>query len=417
MTALSVPDLSVSDLLSGDPDLVWISRWVPLDITERVIGYTGVSQRPAEMPLALFGWGVGSRFTAKGSERLAALGGQWRAWASAWGRSDPWHAFVASTFADDSQAESVLIVPRVLALQYAHHTEFLTLDRSLLDELLPRLGVAGLGGGPPSVTVHPGRLTPQGYADAVREALRIIENGQCAKIVLSRDVVVEAEQLRVADLLARLRRQSPDTWVFSIDGLVGATPELLGGAHDRRFYARVLAGSASPDQSDWLWTSVKNQSEHAFAVASVAETIEPLLDLFQHPTVVLRLPDIAHLSTELTADLHPGVDLLQVVEAMHPTAAICGTPTAVAARRLAEIEGFDRGRYGGPVGWVDAAGGGELALALRCGQLESADGGRRIRLFAGAGIVEGSDPDAEVAETDHKLRPMLKALGIDGPVR
>jgi menaquinone-specific isochorismate synthase len=260
-------------------------------------------------------------------------------------------------------------------------------------------------------------LTPRGYADAVGRALSLISSGECVKIVLSRDVVVDPGEMRLADLIARLRRQSPDTWVFSIDGLVGATPELLGGAHDRRFYARVLAGSAPPEEADSLWASVKNQTEHAYAVASVTDTVGHLLDLSPHPTVVLKLPNIAHLSTELTADMHPGVGLVETVEAMHPTAAICGTPTATAARLLRQIEGFDRGRYGGPVGWLDAHGGGELALALRCGQVEEGASGARIRLYAGAGIVDGSDPDAEVAETDHKLRPMLKALGVTGLVR
>lgn len=409
MTVSTVPGLSVADLLSGDPELVWISRWVPLDMSEVVVGYTGVSQRPAQMPLALFGWGVQARFVARGPRRLNELAALWRAWSDAAGAGSRWHAFLAATFAADSEQESVLIVPQVLALHYAHHTDFVTTDPDALAALLPRLVSAPLGGdtGRPA-NARPGVLTAEGYADAVRRALWHIGRGECAKIVVSRDVVVDCNGVRLADLLARLRRQSPDTWVFSIDGLVGATPEMLGGAHDRRFYARVLAGSAPPSEAEALWGSVKNQSEHAFAVDSVAQTIGHLLDLMQHPTIVLKLPNIAHLSTELTADLHAGTSLLQVVEAMHPTAAICGTPTATAARLLHEIEGFDRGRFGGPVGWVDAAGGGELALALRCGQFEDE---ARIRLFAGAGIVAGSKPDAEVAETDYKLRPMLTALG------
>lgn len=411
-------DLSVADLLSGDPDQVWISRWVPLAMSEIVVGYTGVSQRPAEMPLALFGWGEAARFTARGPHRLAELQSQWEDWLRGAAQPSEWHAFLTATFADDSERDSVLVVPEVLALHFANRTEFFALDEGAVQRLVPRLGASELGGSEcEPVAAVPGELTPRGYADAVGRALSLISSGECVKIVLSRDVVVDPGEMRLADLIARLRRQSPDTWVFSIDGLVGATPELLGGAHDRRFYARVLAGSAPPEEADSLWASVKNQTEHAYAVASVTDTVGHLLDLSPHPTVVLKLPNIAHLSTELTADMHPGVGLVETVEAMHPTAAICGTPTATAARLLRQIEGFDRGRYGGPVGWLDAHGGGELALALRCGQVEEGASGARIRLYAGAGIVDGSDPDAEVAETDHKLRPMLKALGVTGLVR
>ncbi len=430
MPVSTVPDLCVADLIAGDPDFVWISRWVPLSIAETIVGYTGVSQRPAEMPLALFGWGEAARFVARGPNRLTDLQRQWDAWLSTVEQPSNWHAFVAATFSPDSGRDSVLVVPRVLALHFGRRTEFVTGDNEMLSRLLPRLDAFGPEDAfdledtadledtdPPESAAVPGALTPAGYADAVRAALGLISQGRCEKIVIARDVVVDSPEASTTDLLMNLRRQSPDTWVFSIDGLIGATPELLGGAHDRRFYARVLAGSAPPEEATSLWSSHKNQSEHAFAVASVTETIGHLLDLHSHPTVVLKLPNIVHLSTELTADLHSGVRLAEVIEAMHPTAAICGTPTSTAAQLLHQIEGFDRGRYGGPVGWVDAHGGGELALALRCGQMEECDSGLRIRLYAGAGIVEGSEPDAEVAETDHKLRPMLTALGVSGPVR
>lgn len=407
-----------------------------MSIAETIVGYTGVSQRPAEMPLALFGWGEAARFTARGPNRLTDLQRQWDAWLATVEQPSNWHAFVAATFSPDSGRDSVLVVPQVLALHFARHTEFVTVDNELVSQLLPRLDAFGpedafdleesgdhadapgrADADPLESAAVPGALTPAGYADAVRAALGLISQGRCAKIVIARDVVVDSPGASTTDLLRKLRRQSPDTWVFSIDGLIGATPELLGGAHDKRFYARVLAGSAPPEEAASLWGSHKNQSEHAFAVASVTETIGHLLDVHSHPTVVLKLPNIVHLSTELTADLDSGVRLAEVIEAMHPTAAICGTPTLTAARLLHEIEGFDRGRYGGPVGWVDAHGGGELALALRCGQMEECDSGLRIRLYAGAGIVEGSEPDVEVDETDHKLRPMLTALGVSGPVR
>jgi menaquinone-specific isochorismate synthase len=128
---------------------------------------------------------------------------------------------------------------------------------------------------------------------------------------------------------------------------------------------------------------------------------------------VLHLPNVMHLATDVAGVLDRSRDVppsvLELGAALHPTAAVCGTPTADAARMIAELEGMDRDRYAGPVGWVDAAGDGELGIALRCARLNDADPAR-LRLFAGCGIVAGSDPEAELAESDAKLVPMRDAV-------
>ena len=124
---------------------------------------------------------------------------------------------------------------------------------------------------------------------------------------------------------------------------------------------------------------------------------------------VLHLPNVMHLATDVTGVLADGASSLALAEALHPSAAVCGTPTAIADRVIADLEGMDRRRYAGPVGWIDASGDGEWGIALRTGEVDPGDPSR-MRLFAGCGIVAGSDPEAEVAESDAKLVPMRDAL-------
>jgi menaquinone-specific isochorismate synthase len=124
---------------------------------------------------------------------------------------------------------------------------------------------------------------------------------------------------------------------------------------------------------------------------------------------VLELPNVLHLATDVTGVAHPGASALALAAALHPTAAVCGTPTDAARSAIAELEQLDRERYAGPVGWIDASGDGEWAIALRCGQISETDP-RQIRLFAGCGIVAGSDPGEELAESNAKLVPMRDAL-------
>ncbi len=147
-------------------------------------------------------------------------------------------------------------------------------------------------------------------------------------------------------------------------------------------------------------------------MASVAEALAPFCSGMHVPDApyVLELPNVLHLATDIAAVADHGTSALRLAAALHPSAAVCGTPTEQARAMIAELERMDRGRYAGPVGWIDAHGDGEWGIALRCGQLDETDP-RQIRLFAGCGIVAGSDPAAELAEAAAKLVPMRDALG------
>jgi menaquinone-specific isochorismate synthase len=236
-------------------------------------------------------------------------------------------------------------------------------------------------------------------------------------VVLAHDLLAVAEHdIDVRAVLAGLAAGNPDCWTFAVDGLVGATPELLVSRTGDRVFSRVLAGTtarggnpaADTARVDALLHSAKDLAEHRFAVESLVASLAPhVRDLVvpaePHP---LELSNVTHLATDVVATLEDGSDVLDLLAAVHPTAAVGGTPSDVALDVLAELEPMNRGRYTGPVGWVDARGDGEWGIALRCAQLD----GPTARLFAGGGIVAGSDPDDEVLEAQAKLLPMREAL-------
>jgi menaquinone-specific isochorismate synthase len=248
-----------------------------------------------------------------------------------------------------------------------------------------------------------------------------IRAGELHKVVLARDLrAVASSVIDVRMLLARLAARYPGCYTFSCAGLAGATPELLIRRQGQEVSSLVLAGTAprggSPAQDDafgsGLLASAKDVEEHGYAAADVRGTLEPLcaeLSVAAQPSL-LRLANVQHLATRLTGRLagEPGTgpSALALAAALHPTAAVCGTPAAAALDLIRELEGMDRGRYGGPVGWVDAAGNGEWGIALRCAVLA----GPRARLFAGCGIVSDSKPEAELAEAQSKFRPVQQAI-------
>ncbi|WP_022868543.1 isochorismate synthase [Schaalia vaccimaxillae] len=265
---------------------------------------------------------------------------------------------------------------------------------------------------PTGLRTDVGKMTQDEWTASVQTMSERLRAGEASKAVMTRDLPVLADtRIDERFLLSRLSDLYPDTWRFCVDGLVGATPEMLGAAHAGRLESRVLAGTAAPGAGDSLMESAKDRSEHELAVSSVVDALAPLVsDLcFADTPFVLDLPNVSHLATDISASLN-GIGLLDTVEAVHPTAAVCGTPRIDALRLLGELERTERGRYSGPVGWIDAGGEGEFALALRCGQLE--DDGRTLRLFAGGGIMPDSDPEAELAETRAKMKPLLDALGL-----
>ncbi len=155
-------------------------------------------------------------------------------------------------------------------------------------------------------------------------------------------------------------------------------------------------------------SSAKDVEEHGLAVDSLRAAMEPLTEELTVPAWphLLKLANVQHLATRAHARMSPGVGALEAVAALHPTAAVGGTPTETAMRLIAEVEGMDRGGYAGPVGWIDGAGNAEWGIALRSAHVE----GSRARLYAGCGIVAGSDPASELAETESKFRVMREAL-------
>ena len=261
-------------------------------------------------------------------------------------------------------------------------------------------------------------LTEVGWLDAVARAVAEIGDGAYGKVVLARDRVVWTRAAFDPRLLVRrLAARFPSCFTFSVDGLVGATPELLARREGRDVTSLVLAGSAprgDDPETDaalgaQLAASRKEAGEHDFAVASVKTALDgwlPDLHADAEPWL-LRLDNVQHLATTVHGALtDPSIDALALAGRLHPTAAVCGTPTDAAREAITRLEGMDRGRYAGPVGWVDARGDGEFGIALRCAEVD----GARARLFAGAGIVEGSLPEAELEETRLKLRAMQSAL-------
>jgi menaquinone-specific isochorismate synthase len=333
-------------------------------------------------------------------------------------------AFGTFTF-DASSEGSALIVPRVLLGRDGHGQAWLTTVGAERDPDLRALGwpvapESALARPPAGVRWHDGSLPGPQWEQAVAEAVAAIKAGSLRKVVLAQDLFATAsEPIDVRALLRRLAVRYPDCFAFACDGMVGATPELLIRQTGRQVSALVLAGT-TPRGGDSaedealgaaLLASAKNTEEHAYAVASMREALEPLCDeLASQPRpTLIKLPNLQHLGTwvrgTLAADGTPR-SALGLAAAVHPTAAVCGTPTGAAFELIRELEHMDRERYAGPVGWVDAEGNGEWGIALRCAQLS----GRTARLFAGCGIVAGSDPAAELAEAQVKFRPMRGAL-------
>ena len=332
-------------------------------------------------------------------------------------------AFGSFVFDPDSAGRSVLVVPRTVV------------GRRDGRAWLTRIG-AGSAADPSSLILPPqaappraplgvrytqGALSPQDWQAAVREAVQRIGTGALDKVVLARDVVATAEEeIDPRWLVARLAEDYPSCWTYLVDGLVGATPEMLVRREGGLVTSRVLAGTirrsaaadVDPQLAATLARSGKDLEEHEYAVASVARSLAPFCSGMHVPDApyVLELPNVLHLATDVTAVARPGATALGLAAALHPSAAVCGTPTAAARGLISALEHLDRERYAGPVGWIDAHGDGEWAIALRCGQVEETDP-RRIRLFAGCGIVAGSDPEAELAESVAKLLPMREALG------
>ncbi|MGH2751056.1 MAG: isochorismate synthase [Actinomycetota bacterium] len=264
-----------------------------------------------------------------------------------------------------------------------------------------------------------GSSTPEvSWLDAVAAAERAVRNGQLEKVVLARDMRVWSKAaLSPRRLVKRLAQRFPECYAFSVDGLIGATPELLVRTEGRHVSSLILAGSIRRGRDEAedevlgrrLLDSTKDAVEHEIAVRSVTELWPQFCETMSMASSprLLKLANVQHLATDIRGGMREGHSSLEIAGALHPTAAVCGLPRNKAMDMIRELEGMSRARYAGPVGWVDAQGNGEWGIALRCAEL---DGGS-ARLFAGGGIVAGSTPEGELDETRIKLLAMQSALG------
>lgn len=277
-------------------------------------------------------------------------------------------------------------------------------------------------------TLHTGSLGEEDWKAAVAAGVAEIRTGALEKLVLARDIVATVPTgVNAAKVLRELAGRYRECWTYGVDGLVGATPEMLIQVEGRTAQARVLAGTLDRRDAhgedglpmDYatrvLAGSEKQRHEHEIAIQSLTTQLAPFSEAMNahDEPFILELPNVWHLASDVKAELaevegHVPT-CLALINALHPTAAVCGTPTQVAGALIRKLEHLDRGPYAGPVGWLDAAGNGEWGIALRGAVIESPT---TVRLYAGCGIVDGSQPEAELAETWAKFRPMLESLGI-----
>ncbi len=434
------PRLTASPRLAAGPRLV--ARTVEVEDPGPL-----VSLLPREGALAwlqhgegLVGWGCAARLEVSGPMRFAQAEAWWsQVVAHAVVRDEVGltgsglTAFASFAFADDASSDrntvddlaaearaavtSVLVVPRVVVGRRGGRCFVTTVGDDQLPETVALAPNPDPVVRPPDVAFAEGSRSGAEWTAAVADAVALIASGDLEKVVLARDLVAEAgEPLDVRWPLERLAADYEACWAFHVDGLVGATPEMLVRLHQGLVTSRVLAGTIRRTGDDLrdlalagsLARSSKDLEEHEYAVRSVAEALAPHCSSTNVPEApyVLHLPNVMHLATDVTGVVRDGSTALTLAAALHPSAAVCGTPREAALAQIRELEGMDRGRYAGPVGWISADGDGELGIALRCGEVT----GSRVRLFAGCGIVAGSDPEAELAEAQAKFVAMRDAL-------
>jgi len=371
--------------------------------------------------------GLGSRLvlSASGKNRMAELDQQWRqvvaaaqVWDSTPGPGRGLIAFGSFAFDETSEALSTLTVPHQILgvkdgrawLTTVEEHDFEAPSGLSLEWQTEEYPVS-------SVTLEQGAQTERLFEAGVNAALEAIDGNAVQKVVLARDLtakVGKAFDPRYA--IERLSRRYPSCWTYWVNGLFGASPELLVRVYHKQVSARVLAGTAARGTdpgidraiASALMNSSKNRFEHTLAVQSLTTALAPFckkIDSDAEP-FSLALPNLWHLASDVQGILDENHSVMDLANALHPTAAVAGTPTAAAQKLIRDIEPFDRGCYSGPVGWIGADGDGEWAIALRGAKLQ--DG--RLTAFAGCGIVEGSTAETELVETELKFRPITQAL-------
>ena len=319
-----------------------------------------------------------------------------------------------ASFAFRSPARSVAFVPALTLIDEAGARWAITAGIGQARDPLAAVDAALAGARPAprvpeSLTFGQGSMSRTQWRGSVQAMAARLREGAADKAVMARDMTIRCSRgFDERFLLERLTNLYPSTWRFSVDSLVGASPEMLIAARGGTASSRVLAGTCKPGEGQALASSPKDLREHELASESVSSILTELCSHVRaQGPFLLSLPNVIHLATDVHARLG-ATHLLDLVAALHPTAAVCGTPRDAAMHLIEELEDTERGRYSGPVGWVDTAGDGEFAIALRCGLAS----GTHLRLFAGAGIMPDSDPDLELTETEAKMRPLLDALGV-----
>lgn len=371
----------------------------------------------------LIGWGAAARLEVRGNERFSRTQRWWSTLCASMEVDDtvsmPGTGPVAfGSFSFDAESgSSIVVVPQVVVGRRAGQAWITVIERT--PGARPVLPPVSVPERPLWLSWSEGSRSPIEWQESVAEAVRRIKAGELDKVVLARDVVANIDgPLDARHLLLRLADAYPSCWTFSVGDLVGATPELLVRRTGDLVTSRVLAGTVrrrGDDRTDAglaraLLASDKDTEEHEYAVNSVAKALAAHctdLEVPKRPHV-LELANVQHLATDVTGRLADAAPVLALAASLHPTAAVCGTPTERALSLIREIEGMDRGRYAGPVGWFDRHGDGEFGIALRCATVDRERG--QVRSFAGCGIVAGSDPADELAESVAKLVPIRDAL-------
>ena len=378
----------------------------------------------ADNQTGAIGWGIIERAEFSGAERFSRAQRWWSTWCEQTS-GDNAFAFASFAFAT-TPGDSVVVVPEVTVHRANGQTTLTVIAQKdqfedVLAQTIERIENAASGQVPvESITWQPGTKTVEAWRDSVEQAVIRINNGELDKVVLARDIVAKLDiPLNVGALLQRLNLEFPDCWTFSVDGLVGATPELLIRRDGQRVTSRVLAGtvrrSSNLDRDDALAASLldsgKDQEEHEYAVHSVQSALAPHCTDLTVPDApfILQLANVQHLATDITGELAENVSALVLAASLHPTAAVCGTPTERALTVINDLEGMERGRYSGPIGWFTNNGDGEFGIALRCAAIED-ESRTTLRLYAGCGIVAGSTGEMEVAESNAKFNAMRSVL-------